>query len=58
MTKKIDYNAKYEQLMEKYKELRMDPDKQKESLDILDEAVKLRKGGKVSDDSITAGAYL
>lgn len=54
---KEDPNVTYEKLMAKYKELRLDPSKVEESLDVLDEAFALRKAGKVSDNSIQAAQY-
>lgn len=52
-----NFDIQYEQLMEKYKELRMDPDKVKESLKVLDRAMELRRKGKVSETSIEAARY-
>lgn len=52
-----NFDVQYEQLMEKYKELRMDPDKVKESLKVLDRAMELRRKGKVSETSIEAARY-
>ena len=57
MKKNQNPDVTYEMLMEKYKELRMDPAKQEESLRVLDQAFALRKKGKVSEASIDAAHY-
>jgi len=51
-------DAKYESLMNDYKVKRRDPDKFQEANKILDEAMALKKSGKVSRRAILAAQYL
>lgn len=51
-------DAKYENLMDDYKVKRRDPKKFQEANKILDEAMALKKSGRVSRRAIIAAQYL
>ena len=51
-------NEKYEALMAKYKEIRRDPDKQKESMHLLDAAFAVKAKGNVDPDVALGMSYL
>lgn len=51
-------DEKYEALMSKYKDIRRDPDKQKESMRLLDAAMAIKAKGNVDPDVALGMAYL
>lgn len=54
----MNEDAKYESLMNDYKVKRRDPEKFEEANKLLDEAMALKKSGKVSRRAIIAAQYL
>jgi hypothetical protein len=53
-----DFDQEFLKIMSLYKRLRLDPEKTKESDQLLVKAGKLRKEGKVSQGTIEAVRYL
>lgn len=56
MTKK-NPDENYVSLMQKYNDMKFDPSKQEESLELLDRAMKLRRENKISEESIDSVRY-
>lgn len=54
----MNEDAKYESLMNDYKVKRRDPEKFEEANKLLDEAMALKKSGKVSRRAAIAAQYL
>jgi hypothetical protein len=54
----MEFDEKYIKLVELHKQLRRDPDKEKQSNKALEAADKLLRSGKVSDEALEAARYI